>query len=216
MRPLRSSAWNSQLGSLRQQLIQGGDQRIDPRGSDLPHQRIVDSRVAVDKDIAEGDDPGQVWHSVSGGEIDPAELIEGFADDLELRSTADFSIGSCSYSWKLRLLTKSRVSPAAGRACHSSAGVSGCIEFPSALRHRGCEVRVLQGRGSNEVDGMSQEHFESFSEAEVGLEPSAGLVPDSTKKSTSLRDGSNRSVTADPKRTRRRTPYLRQSSPMAS
>ena len=80
----RRQAENSHLGSLSQQLVQGGDQRIDPRGGDLPHQRIVNGRVAVNKDIAEGDDPGQVGHSVSGCEIDAAEPVEGFADDLEL------------------------------------------------------------------------------------------------------------------------------------
>ena len=56
----------------------------DPSRGDFPDQRVVDLRVAVHQDVAEGDDAGEVRNPIRGAWIDLAEPIERLADDLKL------------------------------------------------------------------------------------------------------------------------------------
>lgn len=60
------------------------NQNRDFRFHDTPHQSIIDFRVAVDEDIAKGDDVLMVANLTCGIGVNLQQLIECFADDLEL------------------------------------------------------------------------------------------------------------------------------------
>ena len=69
---------------LREKRLQQLKQRTKTVFDHAPDNLVVHSCVPVDQDVAKADDARKIGNRRCHGSIDAPELVEGFAEDLEL------------------------------------------------------------------------------------------------------------------------------------
>lgn len=84
------------LRHLGVQLLQDLEEVRETARRSVPDDRVVDDGVAVDQEVAERDDPREVWKPLRRIGVGARELAQRFAEDLELTLTAD---RSCTSAW---------------------------------------------------------------------------------------------------------------------